>query len=121
MKAKSNKGLWWTTRVLTIVIILFSVLMFMGYRVFPEPEEIKPLETKAIIGFYIVGVGFAGLLIAWKWELVGAIISLVAYVALAVIFPLVLVPNPMYVLPGTAALFIILWKRKQTTAAIKDT
>ena len=53
--------------------------MFMGYRVFPESSEIKPLTTKAIIGFYIVGIGFIGLLLAWKWELTGAIISLIAF------------------------------------------
>lgn len=118
MKTKLNKRLWWTTRVLTILIILFSIFMFMGYRVFPDSDEINPLSTKAVIGFYIVGVGFIGLLLAWKWKLVGASISLVAYVALAVIFPLVLVPSPMYVWPGTAALFIVLWKKSRTAAII---
>ena len=112
MKTKSNKKLWWSTRVLTILIIVFSVLMFMGYRVFPDSEDMNPLSTKALIGFYIVGLGFIGLIIAWKWELIGAIISLIAYVGLAVIFPLVLVPSPMYAWPITAALFIVLWNNR---------
>ena len=115
MKIKENKGLWWLTRVLSILIIVFSILMFMGYRVFPEPGEIKPLSTKAIIGFYIVGIGFIGLLLAWKWELTGAIISLIAFAGLAVVFPMVLIPSPMYVWPGTAVLFIVLWKRRKNT------
>ena len=79
MKIKDNKGLWWSTRVLTVLIIVFSVFMYMGYRVFPEPEEINPLSTNEIIGFYIVGIGFIGLLFAWKWEITGALISLIAY------------------------------------------
>ncbi len=115
MKIKENKGLWWLTRVLSILIIVFSILMFMGYRVFPEAEGIKPLSTKAIIGFYIVGTGFIGLLLAWKWELTGAIISLIAFAGLAVIFPKVILPSPMYVWPGTAVLFIVLWKRRRNT------
>jgi hypothetical protein len=115
MKIKDNKGLWWSTRVLTVLIIVFSVFMYMGYRVFPEPEEINPLSTNEIIGFYIVGIGFIGLLFAWKWEITGALISLIAYVGLAVIHPLILVPSPMYVWPGTAVLFILLWKRRRNT------
>ncbi len=112
---EENKGLWWLTRVLSILIIVFSILMFMDYRVFPEPGEIKPLSTKEIIGFYIVGMGFIGLLLAWKWELTGAIISIIAFAGLAVFFPLVLAPSPMYVWPSTAVLFIVLWKRRRNT------
>lgn len=115
MRIKENKGLWWLTRVLSILIIVFSILMFMGYRVFPEPGEINPLSTKAIIGFYIVGMGFIGLLLAWKWDLTGAIISLIAFAGLAVIFPMVLIPSPLYIWPVTAILFIVLWKRSRTT------
>ena len=113
MKIKENKVLWWTTRVLTILIIVFSTLMYVGYQVFPESGEANPLTTKEIIGFCFVVIGFIGLLLAWKWELVGAIISLVAYVGLAVIYPKVFLPSPMYVWPITAVLFIVLWKKRR--------
>ncbi len=115
MRIEENKRLWWLTRVLTILIIVFSIFMFMGYRVFPEAGEINPLSTKEIRGFCIVGIGFIGLLLAWKWELTGAIISLIAFAGLAVIFPKVLLPSPMYVWPGTAVLFILLWKRRRNS------
>ncbi len=101
--------------MLTILIIVFSIIMFMGYRVFPEPGEINPLSTKEIIGFYIVGIGFIGLILAWKWELTGAIISLIAFAGLVVIFPNILLPSPMYVWPGNAVLFILFWKRRRNT------
>lgn len=113
MKIKEKHMLWWLTRVLSILIIVFSIGMYMAYQVFPDSEEINPLSTNEIIGFYIVGVGFIGLLLAWKWELTGALISLIAYAGLAVTNPLVLVPSPMYFWPGTAILFIVLWKRKK--------
>jgi|GEM_PF-3252300 len=57
-----------------------SILMFMDYRVFPDSEDMNPLSTKALIGFYIVGIGFTGHLIDWKWKLIGTIISLIACV-----------------------------------------
>lgn len=53
--------------------------MFLGYRVFRDPEEIKPLSISSIIGFYLIGMGFIGLLLAFKWEIAGALISLVFF------------------------------------------
>ena len=113
MKIKENKRLWWLTRVLSTLIIVGSLLFYIGYQVFPEPGEGNPLSMNEIIGFCFVVVGFIGLLLAWKWELTGAVISLIAYASLAVIYPMILVPNPMYVWPGTAVLFIVLWNRRR--------
>jgi len=115
MKIKENKGLWWLTRVLSMLIIVGSILLYIGYKVFPEPGEGNPLSTKEIIGFCLVVIGFIGLLLAWKWEIKGAIISLIAFAGLAVIYPMILVPSPMYLWPGTAVLFIVLWKRRRNT------
>jgi len=113
MKIKENKVLWWSTRVLTILIIVFSTLMYIAYTVFPESGEGNPITTKEIVGFCFVVIGFIGLLLAWKWELVGAIISLIAYLGLVVTSPNVLLPNPIYVWPFTAVLFIVLWKKRK--------
>lgn len=120
MKIKEKKGLWWATRVLTILIIVFSTLMFIGYQLFPESGEGNPLTTKEVIGFCFVIVGFIGLLLAWRWELTGAIISLIAYLGLAIIYPKVFIPSPMYVWPITAVLFIFLWKKKKKPGKVKN-
>jgi hypothetical protein len=119
MKPKSNKELWWTTRILSGLIIAFSIFMFIGYRLRPESGEPSPLNTSDMIGFSLVGTGFIGLLSALKWELIGGIISLIAFFGSAIIFPLILIPSPMYIWPVTAALFIVLWKRNKT-AALKN-
>lgn len=110
---KKNKTLWWLTRVLSILIIVSSIAFYIAYKVFPEPGEGNPLRTEEIIGFCFVVIGFIGLLLAWKWELTGAVISLIAYAALAVIYPMILVPSPMYLWPVTAVLFIVLWNRRK--------
>ena len=111
MKIKENKTLWWITRVMSILIIVGSIAFYLAYTLFPESGEGNPLTTKEIIGFCFVVIGFIGFLVAWKWELTGAIISLIAYAALAVIYPMILAPSPMYLWPATAVLFIVLWKR----------
>ena len=120
MKVKENKVLWWSTRVLSILIIVFSIVLFLAYTLFPESEEIKPYTTKEIIGFIIVVIGFIGLLLAWKWEIPGAIISLIAFCGLAVVFPKVLIPSPMYIWPVTAILFVVLWKRRKNKKILKE-
>lgn len=119
MKTKKNKTLWWLTRVLSTLIIVGSLLFYLAYTLFPESGEGNPITTKEIIGFCIVVIGFIGLLVAWKWEMPGAIISLIAYAALAVMNPMILIPSPMYLWPVTAVLFILLWKRKKDGNEIK--
>ena len=116
MKTKENKTLWWITRVLSTIIIVGSLLFYLAYTLFPESGEGNPITTKEIIRFCFVVIGFIGLLLAWKWEIPGAIISLIAYAALAVIYPMILVPSPMYLWPGTAVLFIVLWRRRRRNA-----
>jgi hypothetical protein len=116
MRPKSNKELWWTTRVLSGLIIAFSIFMFIGYRFFPGSREPATLSTSDIIGFSIVGIGFIALIVAWKWELIGGIISLIAFLGSAIIFPLILIPSPMYIWPATAVLFIVLWKKSRTSS-----
>jgi len=113
MKTKENKTLWWITRVLSTIIIVGSLLFYLAYTLFPESGEGNPITTKEIIGVCIVVICFIGLLVAWKWEMPGAIISLISYAALAVMNPMILVPSPMYLWPATAVLFILLWKRKK--------
>ena len=99
--------------MLSTIIIVGSLLFYLAYTLFPESGEGNPITTKEIIGFCIVVIGFIGLLVAWKWEMPGAIISLISYAALAVMNPMILVPSPMYLWPATAVLFILLWKRKK--------
>ena len=113
MRTKSNKELRWITRISSSLIIAFSIFMFIGYRLFPESGEPASLSTSDIIGLSIVGIGFLGLIVAWKWELIGGIISLTAFVGSAIIFPLILIPSPMYIWPVAAVLFIVLWKKSR--------
>ncbi len=110
----------WTARIWSILIILLHLVIFFGYIFYPETdgETWRTIEIIAAI-FYPVGV-LIGMIIAWKKELLGGIISLVGYLIFTILiliprgaivrmFPMVLIVN------GPGILFFIngvLMKRK---------
>lgn len=110
MKTKFIKIFRWTTRILSGILILFFLLMFIGETFFP-PEALNsnPLSTDAIVQLLVFGIIMIGLGIAWKRELTGGVIALIAFALLVTIntnalqFPLLLI------YPATAILFIVLW------------
>ena len=107
MKAKSYKELRWVLRGFSGLIIAFSLIMFIGDTFFGEVGG--PLTNNAILQLSITGIGLIGLGLAWKWELIGGIISLVSFVVLAIINPVVLEIPLLFAWPLTAILFIVLW------------
>ena len=114
MRTKSYKELRWILRGLSGLIIVFFLLMFIGENFFGEKTE-EPLTNNAILQLSIAGVGLIGLGLAWKWELIGGIITLVAFIVLAIINPIVLESPLMLIWPLTAILFIVLWALSRNT------
>ena len=119
MKTLLIKILRWVLRVLSGLIIVFLLLMFIGETFFGEnPGE--PLTTNAILQLSVTGVGLIGLGLAWKWELIGGIISMVAFILLAIINPIVLQYSLVLIWPLTAILFIVLWTISRNTTVKKE-
>lgn len=108
MSTKPNKKLRWILRGLSGLIIVFSLLMFIG-ETFIDEKTAGPLTKNAILQLSIAGIGLTGLGLAWKWELIGGIIALVAYFVLALVNYRVLGFPLLYIWPLTALLFIVLW------------
>ena len=110
MKNKSIKIFRWTLRVFSGILILFFLIMFIGETFFsPESLNSAPLSANAIIQLAIFGIIMLGLGLAWKWELTGGLIALVAYVAMAIISPRILEFPILFLYPATGILFIMLW------------
>ncbi|MFA6837750.1 MAG: hypothetical protein WCR12_02740 [Dysgonamonadaceae bacterium] len=82
--------------------------MFIGEAFFGENPG-KPISSNAILQLSAMGFGLIGLGLAWKWELIGGIIGLAAFVVLVFINPNVIHPSLLFVVPITAILFIVLW------------
>ena len=108
MKPLLIKIFRWVLRVLSGLIIVFFLFMFIGEAFFSENPG-KPISTNDILQLSTMGLGLIGLGLAWKWELIGGIIALAAFIALVVINPTVINPSLLYIVPITAILFILLW------------
>ena len=118
MSTKSYKELRWILRGLSGLIIVFSLFMFIGENYFGENPG-KPLSESAIRGLSVAGIGLLGLGLAWIWELPGGIISLIPFVVLAIMDPVILQSPLMFVWPITAMLFIVYWFLNKKTSAKK--
>jgi hypothetical protein len=84
--------------------------MFIGETFFP-PESLnaKPLGADSIFQLLLMGIAMIGLGLAWKWELMGGFISLLAYVVLAILNPGFRHLSLLLIYPVSSVSFIILW------------
>lgn len=118
MRTKSNKELWWLTRVLSGLLIVFT-LLFVGIGFYAAPDS-GPLGVNSIIGLSMLGLYLIGLGLAWKWELTGGIIALLGFVGVSIIEPGGLRELLTYIYPVTAILFIVLWAKNRKTTSVKN-
>jgi len=70
-------------------------------------------ETQKKTSKPTTGLGLIGLGLAWKWELIGGIIALVAFTVIGAMEPTLFVIPLVYFYPGTAILFIVLWAKNR--------
>lgn len=111
MKTTSINSLRWTLRILSAIFIVFFLFMFIGETFFqPESVDSDTMSADAILKVSLGMLSLVGLMLAWKWELTGAIIALIAYVVLLIIIDTE--PVKFYYLliyPIIPILFIVVW------------
>ena len=113
MRTKSYKELRWILRGLSGLLVVFFLFMFIGESL--DSPSSEPMSANSILQLSIAGIGLIGLGLAWKWELTGGIIALVAFVVLAIINPTTLQFSLLLIWPLTAILFIVLWALSRNT------
>jgi len=103
-----------TTRVLRRIARILGLLLILLTLVFAIPQlmsEGKPTAEPPQIANILAGViMLGGLALAWKWELIGALISLVGFIGVGILKPDVMIMPMMYLFPLTAILFLICWR-----------
>ena len=93
-------------RVMSAIIIAFALIMFIGETMESAKRGTSsPLTSNAILQLSLFGIGLLGLALAWKWELIGGIISLLAFITIFIVNPAALL-LPMFIFPVNAILFI---------------
>lgn len=68
-------GVRWTARIMTVIIIAFVVITFLdeGFTIF----DLSPHQSLMLMAFFFA---WLGLVLAWLWEGLGAIMTLISIV-----------------------------------------
>ena len=104
---KSIKILRLIAKIISAIIIVFALIMFIGEAFEGRGKTTNtPMTFYSIIQLVFFGIGLLGLVIAWKWDFLGGIISLLAFTTIFIINPHALL-WPMLIFPAISILFII--------------
>ncbi len=109
---RSTRVIRWIARIWSLAVFAFAVVWVL----IPDPYATEPVPAADLFLLSLWGVAILGLLIAWRWELAGGVITIatmfireLAWVILKgrwlagfLIFWVVLVPP--------AVLFILAWR-----------
>jgi hypothetical protein len=72
MTPPSVKTIRWIARIWSAIILAFTV-----FRVFtPDPYATEPIPAEDWFLLSLWGVAILGLLVAWRWEFVGGVITI---------------------------------------------
>jgi hypothetical protein len=108
---RAIKILRWIARIWGVIIALVVVMI----AVTPDPYAVGPPSGIEIFYLSLYAVSALGLLVAWKWELIGALISIVAMLTQAIsgsiregfAFMKIVSVELVFFIP--AVLFIVCW------------
>ena len=100
-------------RILSALILLFWSFFIVAHLVGDEGRSSRPLMTRDYISLTTMVISLAGLGVAWKWELIGAALTLGAVLVGAVANWRTLV-FPGALTPLAASLFLLCWCMSRT-------
>ena len=107
-------------RVMSVILISFFLLIFIGEELqSAEKGTSSPMTFHTFLLIVLFAITLIGLALAWKWELIGGIISLLSFIALLIgiyIFnPSVLTKMALLLIyPVNAILFIFVGYRSKS-------
>ena len=106
-ESKTTRVIRRIARILGLFLILLTLVFVIVYSMEERSPTAEPTQIIMILaGIMILG----GLGLAWKWELIGAMISLVGFIGVGVLNPDAMTKPMMYLFPITAILFLICWR-----------
>jgi hypothetical protein len=100
-----TKVIRWITRISSLLIVLTVTVFFLGEEVFGNDKTsgFNVHALAVIVGVLMIG----GLLVAWKWEIWGGLISLIGFAGVGWVNPDIWRMPAMYILFGLPALLFI--------------
>lgn len=114
-KKHTTKILRWTARILSLLMILLTLIFAIGEALTePHPNAEPTPVFNYLWGFLMLG----GLALAWKWELTGALISLIGFIGVGIVNPGALMKPGMYFFAIPAILFLYCWRKNKPDISI---
>ncbi len=98
----------WGARALSVLILLFWGYFIVAHLVGDAERSSRPLNVNDYVSLTALAISLAGLGVAWKWELIGAVMTLGAVLVGALVNWRVLV-FPGTLIPLTACLYLLSW------------
>src|SRR5215510_12868313 len=100
-------------RILSALILLFWSFFIVAHLMGDEGRSSRPLTTSDHISLTTMVISLAGLGVAWKWELIGAAVTLIA-VLIGAVVNLRALAFPLALIPVAAGLFLLCWGLSKT-------
>jgi hypothetical protein len=109
----------WTARIISILIISLFLLFFIGESVTEHHPNAEPIAIiNIVVGVLMIG----GLVVAWKWEFLGGLISVIGFIGVGIVNPRSFTLPMMYLFLLPAILFLICaWKSRSLRSADNET
>ena len=106
LENKTAKVIRWIARIIGLLLIVLTLAFAIPQLMSDPKPTAEPVPIVMILsGVFMLG----GLGLSWKWELIGALISLVGFIGVGILNPDVMKMPMMYLFPLTAILFLICW------------
>ncbi len=116
---RSAKIIRWTARIWSLLILVLILMIFIGPTLFPAPDLDEgggtPIALLDVFLLSLFSLATLGLLLAWRWELAGAVLTIASVIVQQLTFSIAnkmwddgqLIQASLFVIP--AILFLIAW------------
>ena len=101
----------WTARILGTLFFLFFAFMFFADLFGSNNDSPKnhSISIEDIAMLSLMWTSVIGLMLSWKWELIGACITLLSFIVQALVNSRVLQIHILYLPSLVAILFVMVW------------
>ncbi len=103
--SRSERITFWSSRILACAILALWGLFIAAHLIGDAGASSRELVLGDYVGIVSMVVSLAGLVIAFKWEVFGGVMSLVAVAVGAMVNPQTIL-SPVMLIPAAAMLFL---------------